>query len=140
VPQPNLRNFKNKYIEHITRQGTKEILNAFNLIGIKTDSLFSWSNFTDEIQKQFASWDEKILIKIFNERHSIVHDNLYPINNVQELFIRKDFFKNIILNLSVETWHKFYKYSVILDSHEHIRNAIKASGGNPDSYPPPLDI
>ena len=135
-----LDHFKEKYIEHITRQGTKEILNAFDSVGIKTNSLFSWSDFTDEVQKQFASWNDKTLIDIFNERHSIVHDNLYPINDIQEFVLRKDFFTKIILNLSVETWHKFYKYGVILDSHELIRNAVKAEGGDPNSYPPPPRI
>lgn len=131
-----LDNFKRKYIEHITRQGSKEILNAFDSVGIKTNSIFSWSNCTDEVQKQFASWNDKTLIDIFNERHSIVHDNHYSINNVQEFILRKDFFTIIIGNLSVETGHKFYNYGVILDSDEIMRNAIKASGGDPDSYSP----
>jgi len=135
-----LDHFKEKYVEHITRQGTKEILNAFDSVGIKTNSIFSWSNCTDEVQKQFASWNDKKLIDIFNERHSIVHDNHYPINNIQEFILRKDFFTIIIGNLSIEIWHKFYKYGVILDSHEIMRNAIKAEGGDPNSYPPPPRI
>lgn len=131
-----LDHFKEKYVEYITRQGTKEILNAFDSVGIKTNSIFSWSNCTDEVQKQFASWNDKKLIDIFNERHSIVHDNHYPINNVQEFILRNDFFKIIIGKLSIEIRYKFYKYGVILDSDEIMRNAIKASGGDPDSYSP----
>lgn len=132
-----LNEFIQKSTDHIIRQGTKEILKAFDNIGMKTNKVFSWSNFTEEVQLQFADWTDVKLHDIFQERHSIVHDNAMPLQSVQELFLRQDFFTKIILNISIQAWYKFYKYGVILDVHEDIRKQIKASGGDPASYPPP---
>ena len=132
-----LNEFIQKSTDHIIRQGTKEILKAFDNIGIKTNKVFSWSNFTEEVQLQFADWNNEKLFEIFNERHSIVHDNAMPLQSVEELLKRQEFFTKIILNISIQTWHKFYKYGVILDCHELVRTQIKASGGDPTSYPPP---
>ena len=92
---------------------------------------------TEEVQVRFAGWDGKKLNSIFEERHSVVHNNTIPLRSIEELLLRKDFFTKIILNISMLAWHKFYKYGVILDSHDKIRTAIKASGGDPTTYPPP---
>ncbi len=132
-----LNEFVQKSTDHIIRQGTKEILKAFDNIGIKTDKVFSWSDFTEEVQLQFADWNDEKLSEIFNERHSIVHDNAMPFQSFEELLMRQEFFTKIILNISIQAWHKFYKYGVILDAHDKIRMSIRASGGDPTSYPPP---
>ncbi|MGB2770240.1 MAG: hypothetical protein WBC88_10990, partial [Candidatus Zixiibacteriota bacterium] len=66
-----------------------------------------------------------------------VHDNAMPLQSVEQLLLRQEFFTKIILNLSIKTWHKFYKYGVILEHHELVRRQIRASGGDPTSYPPP---
>jgi hypothetical protein len=132
-----LNEFIHKSTDHIIMQGTKEILKVFDNIGIKTNKVFSWSNFTKEVQLQFADWTDAKLYDIFQERHSIVHDHATPLQSVQELFLRQNFFTNIMINISTQAWHKFYKYSVILDVHEDVRKQIKASGGDPASYPPP---
>lgn len=135
-----LNEFIEKTTDHIIRQGTIDTLKAFDSIGIKTSNVFSWANFTEEVQLGFAGWDEKKLNDIFHERHSIVHDNAIPLHSVDDLLLRKDFFTKIILNVSIQAWHKFYKYGIILDAHEQMRMAIKASGGDPTSYPPPPKI
>ena len=132
-----LNEFIQKSTDHIIRQGTKEILKAFDNIGIKTNNIFSWTDFTKEVQLQFADWTDVKLYDIFQERHSIVHDNTMPLQSVEELLLRQDFFTKIMLNISIQAWHKFYKYGVILDVHDQIRKQIKASGGDPASYPPP---
>ena len=132
-----LDRFMQKSTDHIIRQGTKEILKAFDSIGIKTNRVFSWSHFTEEVQLKFADWNSEKLCEIFAERHSIVHDNAMPLRSLEELLLRQDFFTKIILNISIQTWNKFYKYAVILDFHDQMRKSIKASGGDPTSYPPP---
>lgn len=132
-----LTGFIQKSTDKIIREGTKETLKTFDSIGIKTNKLFLWNNFTEEVQLRFADWNEQKLSAIFDERHSIVHDNAMPLKSVEDLLLRKDFFVKIIANISIEAWHKFYKYGVILDAHDQIRIAIKASGGDPNSYPPP---
>lgn len=132
-----LSEFIKKTTDHIMRQGTMDILKAFDNIGMKTNEIFSWANFTEEVQVRFAGWDGKKLNSIFEERHSIVHNNAIPLRSIEELLLRKDFFTKIIINISMLAWHKFYKYGVILDSHDKIRTAIKASGGDPTTYPPP---
>lgn len=129
--------FVQKTIDHIIGQGTKEVLKAFDRIGMKKNKIFSWIAFSEEVQLRFADWTETRLSDIFQERHSIVHDNAIPLQSVEELLFRKDFFTKIMLNISVQAWHKFYKDGVILDAHEQMRMAIKASGGDPTSYPPP---
>lgn len=133
-----LSEFIKKTTDHVMRQGTMDILKAFDNIGMKTNEIFSWANFTEEVQVRFAGWDGKKLNSIFEERHSVVHNNTIPLRSIEELLLRKDFFTKIILNISMLAWHKFYKYGVILDSHDKIRTAIKASGGDPTTYPPPL--
>lgn len=132
-----LTNFKRKYIDHITRQGIREILKAFDAIGIDHNTLFSWSTFTSDVQSRFNGWNDERLIDIFNKRHSVVHQNELPISTLDELLLIKDFFTKLMLNLSLKTWHKFYKYGLILDVHQQMREAIKAAGGDPSSYPPP---
>ncbi len=132
--------FVQKTIDHIIGQGTKDVLKAFDCIGLKKTKIFSWSHFTEEVQHQFADWSDNKLVEIFNERHSIVHDNAMPLRSVEELLLRKDFFVKIILNISIQAWHKFYEYGVILDAHDQMRTAIKASGGDPTGYPPPPKI
>ncbi len=132
-----LSEFIKKTTDHIMRQGTMDILKAFDNIGMKTNEIFSWANFTEEVQVRFAGWDGKKLNSIFEERHSVVHNNAIPLRSIEELLLRKDFFTKIIINISMLAWHKFYKYGVILDSHDKIRTAIKASGGDPTTYPPP---
>lgn len=132
--------FVQKTVDHIIGQGTNEVFKAFDTIGIKEANIFSWVSFTEEVQHKFAGWSVNNLAAIFEERHSIVHDNAMPLRSVEELLLRKDFFIKIILNISVEAWQKFYKYGLILDAHDKIRTAIKASGGDPTSYPPPPKI
>lgn len=132
-----LNEFIQKSTGNVIRQGAKKVLEVFDRIGLKKSELFSWSAFNEEVQSRFIDWNDKKLDEIFNERHSIVHDNAIPIKSIDELLLRQDFFIKIILNISVQSWHKFYKYGIILDSHEQIRKAIKASGGDPESYPPP---
>jgi len=132
-----LNEFIQKTTDHIIREGTKEVLKAFNNIGMKTAEIFSWDMFTEDVQTRFADWKDAKLFDIFEERHSIVHDNAMPIQSIEDLLVRQEFFVKIILNISIQTWHKFYKYGVILDIHDQIRKQIKASGGDPASYPPP---
>lgn len=132
-----LNEFIQKTTDHIIREGTKEVLKAFNNIGMKTEEIFSWDMFTYEVQKQFADWKDVKLFEIFQERHSIVHDNAMPVQSLEDLLLRQEFFTKIILNISTKTFDKFYKYGIILDYHELIRKSIEASGGNPGSYPPP---
>jgi hypothetical protein len=135
-----LNNFVQKTTDHIIREGSKEVLKAFDTIGIETVDVFSWKDFTEEVQLRFADWNDVKLYDIFQERHSIVHDNATPLQSIEDLLLRKDFFTKIMLNISLKTWHKFHEYGVILDAHEHMRAAIKASGGDPSTYPPPPKI
>lgn len=132
-----LNKFIQKSTDHIIGEGTKEVLKAFDNIGIKTNNIFLWTDFTKEVQFRFADWTDVKLYDIFQERHSIVHDSAMPLQSVEELLLRQDFFTKIMLNISIQTWHKFYKYGVILDAHDQIRKQIKASGGDPTGYPPP---
>ena len=132
-----LNKFIQKSIDHIIREGTKEVLKSFDNIGMKANNIFSWTHFTKKVQLQFADWTDTKLYDIFQERHSIVHDNTMPLQSVEELLLRQEFFEKIMLNISILAWHKFYKDGVILDVHEQIRKQIKASGGDPASYPPP---
>jgi len=132
-----LSEFIQKTTDRIIRDGTKEVLKTFNNIGIKTPEIFSWDMFTEDVQIHFADWKDAKLFEIFQERHSIVHDNAMPLQSLEDLITRQNFFTRIILNISFLTWHKFYKYGIILDYHELIRRSIEAKGGDPSSYPPP---
>ncbi|MHB8883094.1 MAG: HEPN domain-containing protein [Thermodesulfovibrionales bacterium] len=110
-----LNEFREKYINHIMRQGTREILQAFDSIGISIEKVFSWENFTDEAQKELQGWDADKLVSIFEERHSIVHDNALPISTIDEFNVRKEFFTKLAWNLSIQTAQKFGKHGVVLD-------------------------
>ena len=132
-----LGEFISKSIDRIIRQGTKEILKAFDTIGIKTSQVFSWSNFAEDAQLQFADWNSGKLVEVFDERHSIVHDDAMPLESLEELLQRKEFFDMIIISMSVQTWRKFHNYGVILDIQEQMRGNVEAPGGNPTGSPPP---
>jgi hypothetical protein len=115
----------------------REILKAFDTIGIETSRVFSWVDFTEEVQLKFAHWNDQKLVEIFDERHSIVHDNAMLLQSIEQLLLRQDFFTKLILNIGIQTWRKFHRYGVILEQHELVRRQIKTSGGDPTSYPPP---
>jgi hypothetical protein len=135
-----IQSIKEKSVDQIIRKGTKTILDKLDFIGIKTAAIFSWEHFKEDVKVRFQSWDENKLIDIFNERHAIVHDNSYSINNMDEYLLRKEFFDKIISSLSLLIWKKFYTYGVILDSHQKIREALQAEGKDPSNYPPPPEF
>jgi hypothetical protein len=110
-----LQDFKNKYLNHFNRQGIEIKLQDFQKLGIKLDKIFSWDKFEESVQKSLAGSDQNTLIGVFNKRHSIVHNNLYPIEYLDEVLMMKDFFQKIIINLSIATFEKFKEYGVILD-------------------------
>jgi hypothetical protein len=112
------------------------MLEEFNKIGIKSNEVFAWKITSPEAKRRLSAFDSGTLIDIFDKRHSIVHNNVYPVESVEEMLSIKDFFTQIIANLAHETMVVFYKYGILLDSHEQIRQAIKAEGGDPESYPP----
>ena len=132
-----LNEFIRKSIDTTIRGGVREILKAFDTIGIETGKMFSWIDFTEEVQLKFAHWNDQKLVEIFDERNSIVHDNAMPLQSMEQLLLRQDFFTKLILNIGIQTWRKFHRYGVILEEHELVRSQIKASGGDPTSYPPP---
>lgn len=129
--------FIQKSIDRIMREGTREVLKAFDCIGVKTNKVFSWNDFTEEVKLQFADWKDEKFLEIFDERHSIVHESAMPLQSFEELLVRQDFFTKIVLNISIQAWHKFHKYGVILEYHEQVRRQIEAEGGDPTGYPPP---
>lgn len=110
-----LQDFKNKYLNHFNRQGIEVKLQDLQKLGIKMEKIFSWVKFDESVQKSLAGSDQNTLIAVFNKRHSIVHNNLYPIAYLDEVLIMKDFFEKIIVNFSIATFQKFKKHGVILD-------------------------
>jgi hypothetical protein len=74
-----LQDFKNKYLNHFNRQGIEIKLQDFQQLGIRSEKIFSWDKFEKSVQKSLAEFDQNTLIGVFNKRHSIVHNNLYPI-------------------------------------------------------------
>jgi len=110
-----LQDFKNKYLNHFNRQGIEIKLQDFQKLGIKLEKIFSWIRFDGGVQKRLAGSDQNTLVEVFNKRHLIVHNNLYPIEYLDEILIVKDFFEKIIINFSIVTFEKFKKYGVMLD-------------------------
>jgi hypothetical protein len=131
-----LQEFKDKYLYHFNRQGMEEKLKAFYSIGFEKEKLFSWELFTDEIKKRYSAWDDRTLIDILNKRHSIVHDSQYPLANIDEFLLMKDFLVKLVFNFGMMASKKYYKYGALLDAHAMMRDAIKAEGGDPETYPP----
>jgi len=62
-----LNEFIQKTTDHIIREGAKEVLKTFNNIGITTANIFSWSNFTEEVQRRFADLKDVKFFDIFQE-------------------------------------------------------------------------
>lgn len=131
-----LQEFKDKYLYHFNRQGMEEKLKAFYSIGFKKEKLFSWEIFTEEIKTRYSAYDDMTLIDIFNKRHSIVHNNQYPVVNIDEFLLMKDFLVKLVFNFGMMASKKYYKYGALLDAHAMMRDAIKAEGGDPETYPP----
>jgi hypothetical protein len=124
-----LEEFIRKTTDHIVRQGTTEILKAFSIIGIQKEKVFSWATFTNEVQERFSGWDEEKLKNIFLDRHSIVHNNALPIQSIEELLLRQEFFLKIILNISFLAQYNFYKYGVILDLQGQVNKTKEDESG-----------
>jgi hypothetical protein len=120
-----LEEFIKRTTDHIIRHGTKEILETFHKIGIKTEDVFSWAKFTEEVRVRFSGWDGGRLRRIFSERHSIVHNNSYPLKSVESLLLRQEFFIKLILNISFLAQAKFYKYGVICALTDQALNTNK---------------
>jgi hypothetical protein len=111
-----LENFKDKYLEHFNRQGIEKKLEVMYSLGLKKEILFSWRVLDDEAQKRFKGIDDRLLIDIFDKRHSIVHKNALPITAFEEQLLKiKDFFSKVILNFGFEAAEQFKSYGIITD-------------------------
>jgi hypothetical protein len=81
------------------------------------------------VQERFSGWDEEKLKNIFLDRHSIVHNNALPIQSIEELLLRQEFFLKIILNISFLAQYNFYKYGVILDLQGQVNKTKEDESG-----------
>ena len=59
------------------------------------------------VQKTYLGWGLEKLCSIFKERHDIVHNGLFPLKSLEELYLRKEFFFKLIFNIAIEINKKF---------------------------------
>ena len=100
--------FKEKTLTAFSRDPIKDKFEKyFKGIGLKISKFFDMSRYAKKVQIKFKNWDLKKLDSIFVERHGIVHEQQYPLSYLNELYDRKQFFENIILNMSLEITDRF---------------------------------
>jgi hypothetical protein len=106
--------FSRKLDSHFKARHLFYILQDFQKLRIKLEKIFSWDKFEESVQKSLAGSDQNTLIGVFSKRHSIVHNNLYPIEYLDEVLIMKNSQKKIIINLSIAAFEKSKEYGIIL--------------------------
>jgi hypothetical protein len=95
--------FKEKTLTAFSRDSVKDKFKKyFKRIDLDISKFFDMSRYTEKVQIKFKNWDLRKLDSIFVERHGIVHEQQYPLSSLNELYDRKQFFENIILNMSLE--------------------------------------
>lgn len=76
-------------------------------LGVKTDAILDWGGFKDEIQKLLKDCDLLELKRIFEKRHSIVHDGKRPFEDDSEIEQILEFFQKLTWNLCISLSEKF---------------------------------
>lgn len=100
--------FKEKILNRFSGASTKDQFEKyFEKLGFDIQRFFNMSHFNPEVQKRFKGWDLDKLISIFSERHAIVHEGEHPLNSLNDLFNRHDFFSKLMTNISIEIYNKF---------------------------------
>jgi len=100
--------FKEKILINFARASTKEQFEKyFGGLSFEIQNFFDMSNYKEKVQKTYAGWDLEKLISIFDERHDIVHNGEFPLKELEDLHIRKEFLIKLIMNISIEIYNKF---------------------------------
>ena len=100
--------FKDKIFKRFSGASTRDQFEKyFKKLGFDIQRFFDMSHFKPEVQEKFKGWDLDKLISIFNERHAIVHDGELPLNALNDLCKRHDFFSKLITHISIEIYNKF---------------------------------
>ena len=87
---------------------TRQKLSFFNKkLGIKKEEMVDLANLKDESRLKMTGWTIDELIPIFDKRHQIVHNNAFPIQNIDELGVIADFFIHVISILGMKVASKF---------------------------------
>ncbi len=68
---------------------------------IALSDVFNWALYVAEVSKKFAGWDLKSLMRIYTQRHSVVHRNDLPVQDFDELSTIKEFLEKLILNVTL---------------------------------------
>lgn len=110
-----LENFKYKFLEHFNRQGIDKKLETLHSLGLKKEILFSWRFLNEETRKRLEGIDDRLLVQIFNKRHSVVHNDALPVTSYEELLEIKDFLTKVVLNFGFEAAEQFKSYGVLTD-------------------------
>jgi hypothetical protein len=113
-----LQDFREKVKNHFSRQGIKEKYGIFEKIGIKPEEVFDFSVFKPLPWQVASTHDLKRLIKIFDQRHDVVHKRILPIRNPEELYDIYLFFSGIMLRLTSIAVGKF---NVTSDLPDYLR-------------------
>jgi hypothetical protein len=100
--------FKDKILTNFSRASTKEQFEKyFGELGFEIQKFFDMSNYKEKVQETYKGWDIEKLISIFHERHDIVHNGELPLISLEDLHIRKEFLRLLIMNISIELFLKF---------------------------------
>lgn len=76
-------------------------------LGIEVDSVFNWENQEESIKEALKGRALKELQAVYNQRHSIVHQDATPLNSEDELNLISDFLSHTYYNLSSLVMNKF---------------------------------
>lgn len=69
-------------------------------LGIEVDSVFNWENQEDSITEALKGRALKELQGVYNQRHSVVHQDASPLNSEDELNLISDFLSHTYYNLT----------------------------------------
>ena len=76
-------------------------------LGIEVDSVFNWENQEDSITEALKGRALKELQGVYNQRHSVVHQDATPLNSEDELNLISDFLSHTYYNLTSLVMNKF---------------------------------
>lgn len=109
----------------------EDITNRFQYLdtklGIRTVEVFEWKVQNDEMKETLKGWNLGTLEKIYQKRHSIVHQDDTPITSSSELEIIDNFFIQLLFNLTllVQKKHNMFSDMDVLAGRPEIYETFK---------------
>jgi hypothetical protein len=102
-----LSDFRSKEVRRFGHLGsTKRLEYLSSRCQLDGTAFFDWARFNDHVQQELRGFDSKRLHRIFDDRHSVVHNDKLPVFTLKDLETTKELFEKLMLNIMHEAQRK----------------------------------